>query len=331
MPERTVFHCFTGGPDEARRCLDLGGYLSFSGIVTFKAADDLRAAAALCPLDRLLVETDSPYLAPVPHRGEANRPALLPLVGGGGGRGPGRVGGGGGRGHLDGGGAVYRSAERRRWSRRVLRSDHPRCGRVTALRSVRAMHDPSSTRRAAACLFVVLVTGLGSDRAWSPVEAPPASRSSPTPPAPHRCGRQAAGPPPVHHDPAELEAPATMLVRGREDHHRAADHGAAHHRRPGAPPTTARPPPPRPPPPARPTPRPAPPPGTRAAPPAAAPTLTLLEGTVVTVTAVSSGRQVTCTVNDRGPFGPHIIDLSPTGFQALAPLSSGVVSVRITW
>ena len=81
VPERTVFHCFTGGPDEARRCLDLGGYLSFSGIVTFKTADELRAAAALCPRDRLLVETDSPYLAPVPHRGEPNRPALLPLVG----------------------------------------------------------------------------------------------------------------------------------------------------------------------------------------------------------------------------------------------------------
>jgi len=83
LPERTVFHCFTGGPDEARRCLDLGAHLSFSGIVTFKSADDLRAAAALCPLDRLLVETDSPYLAPVPHRGEANRPALVPLVGAG--------------------------------------------------------------------------------------------------------------------------------------------------------------------------------------------------------------------------------------------------------
>jgi TatD DNase family protein len=81
LPERTVFHCFTGGPDEARRCLDLGGHLSFSGIVTFKTADDLRAAVALCPLDRLLVETDSPYLAPVPHRGESNRPALVPLVG----------------------------------------------------------------------------------------------------------------------------------------------------------------------------------------------------------------------------------------------------------
>jgi TatD DNase family protein len=65
VPERTVFHCFTGGPDEARRCLDLGAHLSFSGIVTFRTATDLQAAARLCPLDRLLVETDSPYLAPV--------------------------------------------------------------------------------------------------------------------------------------------------------------------------------------------------------------------------------------------------------------------------
>jgi len=81
VPARTVFHCFTGGPDEARACLDRGALLSFSGIVTFKNADDVRAAAALCPLDRALVETDSPFLAPVPHRGEANRPALVPLVG----------------------------------------------------------------------------------------------------------------------------------------------------------------------------------------------------------------------------------------------------------
>ncbi|HVF73777.1 MAG TPA: TatD family hydrolase [Acidimicrobiales bacterium] len=81
VPERTVFHCFTGGASEARRCLDLGAYLSFSGIVTFKAATDVREAAALCPLDRLLVETDSPYLAPVPHRGQTNQPALLPFVG----------------------------------------------------------------------------------------------------------------------------------------------------------------------------------------------------------------------------------------------------------
>jgi TatD DNase family protein len=82
VPERTVFHCFTGGPAEAEACLERGGYLSFSGILTFKTADDVRAAAAACPLDRALVETDSPYLAPVPHRGRPNRPALLPLVGG---------------------------------------------------------------------------------------------------------------------------------------------------------------------------------------------------------------------------------------------------------
>jgi TatD DNase family protein len=81
VPARTVFHCFTGGRDEARRGLDLGIHLSFSGIITFKNADDLRDAARLCPLDRLLVETDSPYLAPVPHRGQKNRPALVPLVG----------------------------------------------------------------------------------------------------------------------------------------------------------------------------------------------------------------------------------------------------------
>jgi len=81
VPERTVLHCFTGGPDEARSCLDRGAHLSFSGIVTFKAAADVRAAAALCPLDRVLVETDSPYLAPVPHRGRPNNPAFVPLVG----------------------------------------------------------------------------------------------------------------------------------------------------------------------------------------------------------------------------------------------------------
>jgi TatD DNase family protein len=80
-PERVVVHCFTGGANEARRCLDLGAFLSFSGIVTFKTADDVRAAAALCPPDRLLVETDAPFLAPVPHRGEDNRPALVTVVG----------------------------------------------------------------------------------------------------------------------------------------------------------------------------------------------------------------------------------------------------------
>ena len=81
MPPRTVMHCFTGGPREADECLRRGAVLSFSGIVTFPKAQDVREAAILCPLDRLLVETDSPYLAPVPHRGKQNRPALVGVVG----------------------------------------------------------------------------------------------------------------------------------------------------------------------------------------------------------------------------------------------------------
>jgi TatD DNase family protein len=81
VPGRTVLHCFTGGPDEVDRCLRAGMYVSFSGIVTFKNAADVRAAAERCPLDRLLIETDSPFLAPVPHRGRSNEPAYLPLVG----------------------------------------------------------------------------------------------------------------------------------------------------------------------------------------------------------------------------------------------------------
>jgi len=81
VPERTVIHCFTGGPVEARRCLDLGAHLSFSGIVTFKGAPEVREASVLCPLDRLLVETDSPFLAPVPHRGRPNQPAFVTIVG----------------------------------------------------------------------------------------------------------------------------------------------------------------------------------------------------------------------------------------------------------
>lgn len=81
VPDRTVFHCFTGGPAEAQRALALGCWLSYSGIVSFKTADDLRAAAAITPADRLLVETDAPFLAPVPHRGKDNEPALLPDVG----------------------------------------------------------------------------------------------------------------------------------------------------------------------------------------------------------------------------------------------------------
>ncbi len=81
MPENTIIHCFTGGPEEARQCLDRGAYLSFSGIVTFKNAADLREAAILCPIDRILVETDSPFLAPVPHRGQPNEPAHVGIVG----------------------------------------------------------------------------------------------------------------------------------------------------------------------------------------------------------------------------------------------------------
>jgi TatD DNase family protein len=80
-PEKIIFHCFTGGPDEARRCLDIGAFLSFSGIVTFKNASDVAEAARMCPEDRVLVETDSPYLAPVPHRGRINQPAHVADVG----------------------------------------------------------------------------------------------------------------------------------------------------------------------------------------------------------------------------------------------------------
>ena len=81
MPENTIIHCFSGGPEEAKQCLDRGAYLSFSGIVTFKNAADLREAALMCPTDRLLIETDSPFLAPVPHRGRPNEPAHVGIVG----------------------------------------------------------------------------------------------------------------------------------------------------------------------------------------------------------------------------------------------------------
>lgn len=81
VPARTVFHCFTGGPDEADEVLARGALVSFSGIISFPSAEPLRQAAVRCPLDRLLVETDSPYLAPVPHRGQQNQPAWVPLVG----------------------------------------------------------------------------------------------------------------------------------------------------------------------------------------------------------------------------------------------------------
>ena len=75
-----VFHCFTETREVARAALDRGFYISFSGIVTFKSARDLQAVAAWVPEDRLLIETDSPYLAPVPFRGKTNTPALVPHV-----------------------------------------------------------------------------------------------------------------------------------------------------------------------------------------------------------------------------------------------------------
>jgi TatD DNase family protein len=80
-PSRTVIHCFTGTPDDAEGCLALGCDISLSGVVTFKNADSLRDAARMVPLDRLHVETDSPFLAPVPHRGQANEPAFVSIVG----------------------------------------------------------------------------------------------------------------------------------------------------------------------------------------------------------------------------------------------------------
>ena len=75
-----VFHCFTETAEVARAALDLGFYISFSGILTFKKAQDLRDVAAFVPLDRMLIETDSPYLAPVPYRGMTNSPAYVPYV-----------------------------------------------------------------------------------------------------------------------------------------------------------------------------------------------------------------------------------------------------------
>jgi TatD DNase family protein len=77
---RGVFHCFTGDTAMARRALDIGFYLSFAGIVSFPKAESLRDAARVVPADRLLIETDSPYLAPVPFRGKRNEPAYVPRV-----------------------------------------------------------------------------------------------------------------------------------------------------------------------------------------------------------------------------------------------------------
>ncbi|MEJ7628545.1 MAG: TatD family hydrolase [Nocardioidaceae bacterium] len=80
MPQRTVLHCFSGDVAFARACLERGAYLSFSGTVTFKNAQPLREALVVTPLDRILVETDAPFLAPMPHRGRANASYLIPTT-----------------------------------------------------------------------------------------------------------------------------------------------------------------------------------------------------------------------------------------------------------
>ncbi|MDX2232924.1 MAG: TatD family hydrolase [Hyphomonadaceae bacterium] len=76
-PFRILMHCYTSGRDLAERALALGAYISLSGILTFKKAEDVRAVAAIAPLDRIILETDCPYLAPTPHRGQRNEPAFL--------------------------------------------------------------------------------------------------------------------------------------------------------------------------------------------------------------------------------------------------------------
>jgi TatD DNase family protein len=79
-PEWTVFHCFSGDAAMARLCADRGYVMSFAGTVTFANAGSLREAAAVAPLDQVLVETDAPFLAPTPHRGRPNAPYLIPLT-----------------------------------------------------------------------------------------------------------------------------------------------------------------------------------------------------------------------------------------------------------
>ena len=79
-PDRWVMHCFSGDAEFARRCLERGAYLSFAGTVTFKNAEPLREALRIAPQDRLLVETDAPYLTPMPYRGRPNASYLVPLT-----------------------------------------------------------------------------------------------------------------------------------------------------------------------------------------------------------------------------------------------------------
>lgn len=81
VPTRTVIHCFTGGPAEAEACLERGAHLSISGIITFRSASEIRDAVRMTPIERLMVETDSPFLTPAPHRGRPNTPLMVPLVG----------------------------------------------------------------------------------------------------------------------------------------------------------------------------------------------------------------------------------------------------------
>ncbi len=80
LPERFVFHCYAGSVEEAQEILDLGGYISITGIVTFPKAENIRRIVRFVPLDRLMVETDCPFLTPVPHRGKRNEPAFVKFV-----------------------------------------------------------------------------------------------------------------------------------------------------------------------------------------------------------------------------------------------------------
>jgi len=80
LPEKFVFHCYAGSVEEAREILDLGGYISITGIVTFPKAENIRRIVRFVPLDRLMVETDCPFLTPVPHRGKRNEPAFVKFV-----------------------------------------------------------------------------------------------------------------------------------------------------------------------------------------------------------------------------------------------------------
>lgn len=79
-PKKSVLHCFTGGPEQALKSVDNGAYISISGIVTFKNAQEIRDAIEVVPLDKLICETDAPWLAPVPHRGKENEPGYVSLV-----------------------------------------------------------------------------------------------------------------------------------------------------------------------------------------------------------------------------------------------------------